>query len=289
MRTFEEMMNAILDVAEKDERVRAVAMGGSRMDATVARDILQDYDIVYFVKELASFIKDTQWVDRFGARMMMQTPESMALFPPELDGWYSYLMLFEDGNRLDLMLIPVEEQQEYMAEDSLAVMLLEKDGERLERSPTNEAYRAKCPSYQLYADCRNEFWWLSTYVAKGLCRGQLLYVQAHLQSMREMLVKMVEWRVGIETDFTANIGKSAKFLAQYITAEQWQALLLTYACGDSEDIWRALFVMCDLFEAEAHTVAQQLHFEENKAEAARVYAYLLHLRQLPSIVEEELN
>ena len=37
----------------------------------------------------------------------MQKPEAMALFPPELGSWFSYLMIFKDGVKLDLTLIPL--------------------------------------------------------------------------------------------------------------------------------------------------------------------------------------
>ena len=51
MRTEKEMMDLILGVAKKDERIRAVYMNGSRTNPNAARDILQDYDIVYVVEE----------------------------------------------------------------------------------------------------------------------------------------------------------------------------------------------------------------------------------------------
>jgi hypothetical protein len=37
----------------------------------------------------------------------MQKPEGMAMFPPTLGDWFAYLMTFEDGNRIDLKLVPI--------------------------------------------------------------------------------------------------------------------------------------------------------------------------------------
>lgn len=56
MRSEKEMFDLILGVAKQDERIRAVYMNGSRANPNAKKDIFQDYDIVYVVKETASFI-----------------------------------------------------------------------------------------------------------------------------------------------------------------------------------------------------------------------------------------
>ena len=81
----------------------------------------------------------------------------------------------------------------------------------------------------LFEDCCNEFWWVSTYVAKGLCREEILFASEHLISyVRPMLLKMIIWRVGLETDFSLSIGKSNKYLEKYLSKEMWERLLKTY-------------------------------------------------------------
>ena len=42
MRTEQEMMDLIMDVAKKDERIRAVYMNGSRTNPNATKDIFQD-------------------------------------------------------------------------------------------------------------------------------------------------------------------------------------------------------------------------------------------------------
>ncbi|MBD5071358.1 aminoglycoside 6-adenylyltransferase AadK, partial [Xanthomonas citri pv. citri] len=87
-----------------------------------------DYDISYFVTDVESFKENDQWLEIFGKRIMMQKPEDMELFPPELGNWFSYIILFEDGNKLDLTLIPIREAEDYFANnDGLVKVLLDKD------------------------------------------------------------------------------------------------------------------------------------------------------------------
>ncbi|WP_439015594.1 aminoglycoside 6-adenylyltransferase [Bacillus velezensis] len=81
MRSEDEMMKLILDIAMKDERIRLVTLEGSRTNKNVPRDKFQDYDISYFVTDMDSFTSDESWLDQFGERMMMQKPEDMELFP----------------------------------------------------------------------------------------------------------------------------------------------------------------------------------------------------------------
>ncbi|WP_040203567.1 aminoglycoside 6-adenylyltransferase [Neobacillus jeddahensis] len=283
MRTEQEMIDLVLRVAEQDERVRAVAMNGSRTNPNARKDPFQDFDIVYLVTDMESFLQEESWINVFGEKIIMQTPEGMSLFPPQLGGRFTYLMLFLDGNRIDLMLVPIEAKDAYCQEDRLTFILLDKDDclPALPR-PTDEQYWVKRPSAEFFADCCNEFWWVSTYVAKGLWRREILYAQEHLnQPVRSMLMKMLEWQVGIQTDFSVSIGKSGKYLEKYLSDECWTELLTTYANGSYEAVWKALFASCNLFRRTAQTVADQLDFVYPSEEDQRVTAYLKHIEGLP--------
>lgn len=111
MRSEQEIMDLVLKVAKEDDRVRAVGMNGSRTNPNVPKDPFRDYDIAYLVTDMQSFFDDPDWIDVFGERIIMQTPEDMELFPNELGDRFTYMMLFTDGNRIDLMLIPLEEKE----------------------------------------------------------------------------------------------------------------------------------------------------------------------------------
>lgn len=275
MRTEKEIMELILKVAEKDERVRAVAMNGSRANSNVPKDTFRDYDIVYLVSDLQSFLINPDWVNVFGKRIIMQTPEDMAMFPPELDGRFTYLMLFEDGHRIDLMLIPNEEKDIYCTEDGLTVILLDKDGDMPKLSePTDKDYWVKKPSAEFFADCCNEFWWVSTYVTKGLWRQEILYAFDHLNSAREMLLTMLEWKVGIETNFSLSVGKNSKYLKSYLDNDIWERLMKTYPNGDYEQVWNSLFETINLFEQVAIEVANILEYQYPSKDSNKVKQYL---------------
>lgn len=282
MRTSDEIFELVLGYAANDERIRAVGLNGSRTNPNAPKDLFQDFDIVYVVTDVNSFIEDPHWIEVFGERIIMQTPENMSMFPPGLGGRFSYLMLFTDGNRIDLTLVSNDEKDTYYKEDKLTVILMDKDNDLAELlPPTDKDYWVKRPSAEFFSDCCNEFWWVSTYVAKGLWRSEILYAAEHLNNiMRPMLLKMLEWKVGIEHSYSVSIGKFGKYLEKYLSEENWQELLSTYADGSYKDMWRALFAMLVQFRTTAIFVAEGLGYEYSREEDAKVTAYLEHISHL---------
>ena len=97
MRTEPQMLDLIFQTA-KVLQVDAVAMSGSRTDTKALKDEFQDYDVVYVVDDLDNLTRDLSWLDWFGKRIIEQ---EVTLGHRRL-----YLMLFEDGNRIDLTLCP---------------------------------------------------------------------------------------------------------------------------------------------------------------------------------------
>lgn len=175
MRTEAEMMELILAFARRDERIRVVGMEGSRTNPKVPKDQFQDYDVSYLVTDMESFKKDDAWLDYFGKRIIMQKPEAMSLFPPELGNWFSYLMLFTDGNRIDLKLVPLDELDRYLSSDKLLAVLLDKDGRvpDLRFRPigitTSKSRRLSSLMTVVMSFGVSQLMWLKAYVVKKYC------------------------------------------------------------------------------------------------------------------------
>ncbi|MBN6205394.1 aminoglycoside 6-adenylyltransferase [Ralstonia pickettii] len=282
MRTESKMMRLILEGAA-DERIRLVTLEGSRTNVNISRDIYQDYDISYFVTDMDEFKENEAWLEMFGKRIFMQTPEAMELFPPELGNWFSYLMLFEDGNRIDLTLIPIEEVEEYFQKsDGLVEVLLDKDSRvKSEVKPTDEAYWIKKPTAREFDDCCNEFWWVATYVAKGLARGEMLYAIDHLHNnVRPNLLRMIGWKIGLDYGYTFSLGKNYKFINRYLPEEDWETLLSTYIQNNEEAMWQALFDCFILFRAYSKVLAKEFNYPYPSYDTA-ITTYIGTIRDRP--------
>jgi len=287
MRSEKEMLDLILNVARNDERVRAVIMNGSRVNPNAPRDFFQDYDVIYVVTEKESFLADPGWIKVFGELMILQLPDEMDDPPPEGKDYYAYLMQFADGNRIDLTLFPVNKLDK-LEQDSLSLTLLDKDGILPQFDPPNDSgYLPKPLTAKAFHDCTNEFWWVSTYVAKGLWRHEITYAKEMLDDIvREQLMKMLDWYVGMQTGFQKSPGKLGKYLEQYLEPELWQLLLKTYSDADYEHTWEALLSMVELFRRIAIPVGEHFGFAYPYGEDERVRAHLRHVRSLPREAEE---
>ncbi|MEI3614457.1 aminoglycoside 6-adenylyltransferase [Pseudogracilibacillus sp. SO30301A] len=237
---------------------------GSRTNINIPRDSFQDYDISYFVTDMNSFKEDDQWLDIWGKRLMMQKPEDMELFPPELGNWFSYLMLFEDGNRIDLTLIPINEMDDYFSNsDGLVEVLLDKDSLiKHDIIPSDRKYWIKRPTAREFDDCCNEFWWVSTYVVKGLARNEILFSIDHLNEIvRPNLLRMMSWKIGLKKGFNFSVGKNYKFINHYLPKDDWGKLLSTYSESTYSNMWQALFTCHGLFRKYSKAVAEDLGYK----------------------------
>ena len=261
MRSEEEMMELMLSIAREDIRIRIAALEGSRTNVNIPKDKFQDYDITYFVSHMEAFTEDDEWLGRFGKIIMMQKPEAMELFPAEQKG-FSYIMLFDDYIKIDITLLPLEELEDYLNGDKLIKILVDKDN-RIKRAvvPNDIDYHVKKPSSRAFDDCCNEFWNTTTYVVKGLCRREILFAIDHLnQIVRQELLRMISWKVGIETGFRLSVGKNYKFLDKYVTEDLWEDLLTTYQMDSYEHVWEALFKCHELFREVSKEVAGRLNY-----------------------------
>ena len=282
MRNEKEMLDLILNVARNDADIRAVIMNGSRVNPNVKKDPFQDFDIVYFVREVEPYKRNKEFIRQFGEMMILQTPEDMVDPPAENDGHYTYLMQFLDGNRIDLSFYSLENINTSL-DDSLTVVLLDKDDRISELpSPSDRDYLPKPPTAKLFDDCCNEFWWVSTYVAKGLWRDELTYSKHTLDVyVREQLIKMLTWYVGIRTDFQKSPGKMGKYFKECLEPEIWTQLENTYADSQAAHIWDSLFVMGNLFRRTAQYVANHFGFHYPEQDDKNVTDFLHHIRKLP--------
>ena len=280
MRSAEEIQKLITDTAKSDDRIRTVLLNGSRANPNIQPDKFQDFDIVFIVSNFKSFISDHSWIDFFGEKLICQLPGEMTFGETGTDNnetiGFHYLMLFRDGNRIDLTLFPIENFKTDFAFDSLTIVWLDKDNLFPNvLNSTDTDYHIQKPTEKNFLETCNEFWWVSTYVAKGLLRNEITYAKEMLETIvRPMFMKIIEWFIGIETNFSIPFGKGGKFMRQNLSSTQYDKILATYSDQQLENNWKSLFLMTELFGEFAYVVADKLNFQYNSNEEQNVMSYL---------------
>ena len=264
MRTEPEMFDVILQTAET-LKVEAVALSGSRTNQKVQTDEFQDYDVVYVVDDLDNLTNDLSWLDQFGKRIIEQHNV--------LDHRRLYLMLFEDGNRIDLTLCPKEHIKEWVDSEADFTVLNDPQGLFVPYAPTPKRYWTAPASATDFDKSCNEFWWVSTYVVKGICRKQVIYATDHLYGIcQQELLKILAWQVASDRG-TVDIGKNYKYLFNYLPSEKEKEFSALLDFSSLDKITQSLFATMQLFHQEAQSLAQKMDFKYEKEVAEKMMRY----------------
>ncbi len=278
MRNEEEMFNLILGFAKANNSIKAVLLNGSRANPNAKKDKFMDFDIVYVVDRTEPFIKNKDFISYFGKILIMQEPDNPNLFVPEYpnEEKYTYLIQFTDGNRIDLTFAVSKFAEKICKEDSQTVVLIDKNNIFSEiSSPSDKSYHIKRPSEDEFLACCNEFWWLSTYIAKGLWRNQVVYaIEIFNQDVHPEFMKMMRWFVGINNDFKVSSGKYDKYFQKLLPPEIYQKLLKTYPTAEEQSIWKSFKIMCELFNEIANQISNNLNFKYSSQESENVMKYI---------------
>ena len=264
MRTETEMLDVILKTAETLQ-VEAVAMSGSRTNPKTPKDEFQDYDVVYVVDDFDNLMSDLSWLNQFGKLIIEQEVS--------LGNRRLYLMLFEDGNRIDLTLCPKEHIQEWVDSEAGFTVLEDEKGLFESYSPSPKRYWTNPASETDFEKACNEFWWVSSYVVKGICRKQVIYATDHLYGIcQQEFLKILAWQVASNRG-VVDIGKNYKYLFNYLPAEKEKQFSNLLDFSSKEKITQSLYATMNFFHQEAQSLAQKMGFDYDKEVAEKMIQY----------------
>ena len=264
MRTESEMLDLILQTA-KTLQVKAVAISGSRTNPKAPKDEFQDYDVVYVVDDLDNLTSDLSWLDQFGKRIIEQEVA--------LDHRRLYLMLFEDGNRIDLTLCPKEHIQEWVDSEAGFTVLEDEKSLFESYSPSPKRYWTNPASQTDFEKVCNEFWWVSAYVVKGISRNQLIYATDHLYGIcQQELLKILAWQVASDKG-AVDVGKNYKYLFNYLPAEKKKEFSNLLDFSDQKSLTKSLLATMNFFHKEAQAFSLKTGFHYDKVTAEKMIEY----------------
>lgn len=282
LRSDHEMMDLIIRTARSDERVLAAYLKGSRTNPNAPKDIYRDFDVMYVVTETSGFIEDRSWMEPFGKIVLMQEQDGAFGYGERFglqnhyEETYSWLLLLEDGNRIDIGVELLSVMKAGRNRNRLFLPLLDKIGCLPQLPPpTDEDFHIRKPSEREFLGCCNEFYWCLCDTMKGIARDELPFAMTTYHTLvRDMLETMLKWQIGINTDFSVSAGKLNKYFRTYLPAEVYETYRKTYTDGDYGHFRTAIDTACRLFRSTALSVSGSLHFSfpEHEEQAFRNYA-----------------
>ena len=119
----------------------------------------------------------------------------------------------------------------------------------------------------------NEFWWVSAYVVKGICRKQVIYATDHLYGIcQQELLKVLAWQVARDKG-TVDVGKNYKYLFNYWPTEKEKEFSNLLDFSSIEKLTQSLFATMKFFHQEAQYLVQKMGFDYDKEVSEKMIQY----------------
>ncbi len=283
-----EVLERLVAWGESLPPIRALILTSSRARADDSVDLLSDYDVIVAVADAAAFVAHDEWVSAYGQPLARWGDQS------ELCGLTTYFrgVHYSDGVKIDYTIWPkaLLERVAEAAElpDALDVgyrVLLDKEGRTMGwAAPSHRAHIPVRPSESEYRTLVEEFWWDTTYVAKALWRGEIVFAKFALEYDTKIVAlrRFLEWRIELDHDWSLRPGAYGRGLERHLPADIWSELAATYVGTDIEDNWNALFRTTAVFRRAATEVAGALGYVYPREIDEQITGYLEAVRARPS-------
>ncbi len=282
------VIKKLVDWGEKQETVRAMLMTSTRAVPNASLDDLSDYDVVLVVKDIHPFYKERSWLNAFG-EVLVAYWDPIYSDPDTGADKFGNVIQYVDGLKIDFTLYPVSWLQKIVQlpalPDELEAgygVLLDKDAlTHKMKPPTYSAYVPKVPTNKIYQEWIHDFFSDAPYAAKCLLRGELLPLKWCLDyDMKHIYLRQVlEWKIGLDTNWSVPVGALGKGLKKRLPPEIWSRLEKCYAGTDDSENWKALYNTMELFRLVAMDVGQRLGYAYPVELDQRVTAFVQNMQQ----------
>ena len=264
------VVGRLLEWAVERPSIRAMLLTSTRAYTHSSVDALSDYDVILVVTDIKPFHQDRSWIADFGdvlatywdpIRTSRETDEET----------FGNVVQYEGVLRIDFSLWPIAHARKIAELDYLPagldvgyVVLLDKDRltDRL-RPPTHTAYIPKPPTKAEFDTHVEEFYSDVSGVARCLLRDELMPAKYILDGDMKhgYLRQMLEWRVGLDHEWSVSVGSHGKGLKQQLPETIWAALEATYVGAGLEENWESLSATLKLFREVGEHVAVGLGYD----------------------------
>lgn len=273
-------MMKVLEIAVEHPGIRAVFQTGSRVNPVVSRDIMQDYDIIYCVKDVQTFIEPQGFLEKLGNPILVHTPHPKTATTMAPEKTHRLFALYEEGFSVDFIFYPVEDISELIAKETLLLILMDKDNLISQLPGSSDiGYRVTRPTKYEFAKVVEIYFYQITQTVKHLYRANAVAAIDEYDGARDALHQMLAWVTALEKDFKINVGKNYRFLDENLN-EEWREIYHdTFSSLDPTTFWEALLKSMTLFRRTGLEVAESLSFEYPKQQDVRVSAYVRKIWQ----------
>ena len=271
--------NNFVKWCKKNNNIRTVILTSSRADLNSNPDVLSDYDIELYVNNINDFIKDDEWIKKFG-QILVKWP----IIPRStiLKNFITRLVQFEDGTRFDLQ-ITKNKPKYHKNFDTGYKILIDKDSLTSNFNlPNYKSLYIKKPTKELFDEKINDFFWDILYVAKNLWRNELYYAKFMLDNIIRfnILQIFIEWYIGLNNDWNVSTNKYGRFFKKYLSKEDWEKIEKTFVGSSISENWDVIYKTIDLVNYLCRKLAENLGFSYPINLENKIIKYINKIKKL---------
>jgi aminoglycoside 6-adenylyltransferase len=257
---LKQLESLIVEWAKPQPQIRAAIVCGSTERLVNPGDEWADLDLEIYVTDLNEFLAGDAWLQKFGTVWTyLQLQE---------DKGPVFLTLHDGGEKVDFHFFHLSElyrlvdaQQLHSAYDRGYRVVVDKDGlaARLPPALATPPVLEK-PSESEFMFQVKAFWYGVLYVAKQIRRRNLWVVKYRDWTIKEGLLKMMEWHAQSIHKWQSDTWNDGHFLSQWTDAQTWASLHNTFGEFGVRSSWQALLATLDLFHRLASETAYDLGY-----------------------------
>jgi aminoglycoside 6-adenylyltransferase len=230
--------------------VHAVVLIGSQARVDTPADQVSDVDLALFVEEPARYLREEEWLQRFG-EPLLSFRESTAV-----GSFEERRVLYRDGLEVDFAILPAAVAAALPPEAAAVLArgfrVLYDDGIGIDTLGPS-SIEPGAPTQAEFDQLANDFWYHVLWAAKKLWRGEVLVAKQVCDCwLTAQVVELARRR-----SHGRDTWHGYRFYERWADAELVEALRPTFACYDAEDVGRALRAKAELFGQLEDDVAKR--------------------------------
>ncbi len=261
-RSEKEVIEMVLDFAEKNESVRAVI----RTNLLPKREY--DYYNFCFVADDPEQYDGDIFENCFGERILLYRGDRNypELFP---DNTKAHLIVFSDSTTIAINVMGREAfLARYNREQTHGnvwigdtyLKILDKDHilPAIRRLDEKQTWFSETPSEEEFGGTNSEFWWVLKTFAEYTLRKELPSAMFYLNmAVRDLLNRMIRWYLFLRTGQPVDMGILDCNMEKLLGRELFSLYKETYPAADYEQIWKAFDAVVKLWTTIGKDVAKR--------------------------------
>jgi aminoglycoside 6-adenylyltransferase len=253
-------LRKVLDWARRQDGLGAVILTGSRARAHGPVDAASDYDVEVFVAKPERYGSSSAWLEEISPVWVRIGSSEGG--EEDVDRRVVYLAFFAGGTKADFQFRPLEALGALVERglDELYergyVVLADPSGlaSRL-AAPSGQSPRVRPPTDADLLDVCSEFWFEAAHIPKLLVRGELWVVKFRDGTMKQMLLRLIEWDALARRGPEVDVWHIGTHMRDWVAPDVWADLHRCYGRFDAEDAFATFQATLELFSRLSRRVA----------------------------------